>query len=184
MNETALLASGREKGGISLKCQAQLGMKSKIIRFPDRKCNEISEQNLLKTRRFPKSIMDIYGRDQGSHQSTCFDGKRRRSGGRRQPCRCRWQRKAGLPFRSGRFPQRGKSRRAGSVRRSQLCCLRSRQKGGRTKNARESVSPQHFSYHRKASGFRDASRKRDDPELAPTKRSMAQFWPQRLSCFY
>ena len=76
-----------------------------IILFPDRKCNEISEQNLLKTRRFPKSIMDIYGRDQGSHQSTCFDGKRRRSGGRRQPCRCRWQRKAGLPFRSGRKMQ-------------------------------------------------------------------------------
>ena len=50
--------------------------------------------------------------------------------GGRQPCRCRWQKKAGLAFRSGRFPQRGKSRRAGSVRRSQLCCLRSRQKGG------------------------------------------------------
>ena len=57
-------------------------------------------------------------------------------------------------------------------------------KGGRTKNARKSVSPQHFSYHRKASGFRDASRKRDDPELAPTKRRLAQILPERCCSFY
>ena len=36
---------------------------------------------MCQTRRAPKSIMDIYGQDQGSHQSARFDGKRRRSGG-------------------------------------------------------------------------------------------------------
>ena len=37
-------------------------IRKSLILFPDRKCNEISEQNLRQTRRFPKSIMDIYGR--------------------------------------------------------------------------------------------------------------------------
>ena len=32
--------------------------------------------------------------------------------------------------------------------------------------------------------FGDASRKRDDPELAPTKRGMAQILPEGLSDFY
>jgi len=34
-----------------------------LILFPDRKCNEISEQNLRQTRCLPKIIMVIYGRE-------------------------------------------------------------------------------------------------------------------------
>ncbi len=36
----------------------------------------------------------------------------------------------------------------------------------------------------KGASFRDASRKRDDPELVPTKRSMAVFWPERIRDSY
>ena len=73
------------------------------------------------------------------------------------------------------------AREACDVPRSAVCEAGKR---GRTNNARGSVSPQHFSYHRKASGFRDASRKRDDPELAPTKRRLAQILPERCCSFY
>ena len=85
------------------------------------------------------------------------------------------KRRAAFPQRkippAGEIPTRGK-------RATFPALLSAKQtKGGRTKNARESVSPQHFSYHRKASGFRDASRKPDDPELAPTKRRDGAYLP-------
>ena len=40
----------------------EMSPKGVFKEFNSEKCNEISEQNLRQTRRFPKSIMDIYGR--------------------------------------------------------------------------------------------------------------------------
>ena len=48
-------------------------IRKSLILFPDRKCNEISEQNLRQTRRFPKSIMDIYGRGRQRSMASSTD---------------------------------------------------------------------------------------------------------------